>query len=208
MLFRLRLPNSKDAVLDLGCGLANFIRQLRADGVSGSHLFGTDVNPLFIDLGYALFRDRDTLDVQFAIGDMVDPGDVKLASLEGKVTMVHADSFFHLFDWTKQLFIGLRIVKFLKSGTVNALIFGRQAGVPGGAEAEGIEQSSATGSSCYIHSKTSFQRLWNEIGSITGTRWAVDLEPDGTEADHLPGPSEGRNQTVPVKFTIVQIPTA
>ena len=62
MLFRLKLPQSKDAVLDLGCGLGVFLRQLRADGVDGSQLFATDVNSLFIDLGYALFRDRDSLE--------------------------------------------------------------------------------------------------------------------------------------------------
>lgn len=209
MLFRLKLPKSKDAVLDLGCGLGHFLRQLRADGVSGSQLFGTDVNSLFVDLGYALFCDKDTIGASFVTGDMVDPGDDKLYSLEGKVTMVHADSFFHLFDWTKQLFIGIRIVKFLKPGTVNALIFGRQAGIP---DEEGVgageQSSSATGNSCYVHNKASFQRLWNEIGSITNTRWAVELEPDGTEPDQLPGCIEGESKTMPVKFTVVQIPNA
>lgn len=208
MLFRLKLPNSKDAVLDLGCGLGHFLRQLHAVGVAGSQLFGTDVNSLYIDLGYALFRDKDTLDASIVTGDMVDPGDDKLPSLEGKVTIVHADSFFHLFDWTKQLFIGIRIVRFLKPGTVNALIFGRQAGLPDEEGVEVGEQSMGRTNSCYVHNKTSFQKLWNEIGSITSTRWAVDMEPDGTEPDQMPGVVDGENETVPVKFTVMQIPAA
>ena len=206
MLFRLKLPQSKDAVLDLGCGLGVFLRQLRADGVAGSQLFAADVNSLFIDLGYALFRDRDSLEASFIVGDVIDPGDDRIYSLKGQVTMVHADSFFHLFDWTQQLFIGIRIVAFLKTGTVNALIVGRQAGLPDSAEAG--DQPSATGSSIYVHNKKSFQKLWNEIGSITNTRWVVELEPDGTGSDRLPGTVDGDNKTVPVKFTIVQIPMA
>ena len=197
ILFRLTLPQSNDALLDLGCCLGQALRQLRADGVHGSRLFGTDLNPTMIDIGYDMFCDRDSLGATFIIGDMIDPEDSRISQLVGEVTLVQADSFFHLFNWTQQLYIGKRVVSFLKPGTKNAVIFGRQAGTL----KRGVLPSD--GYSPYLHNPESFQQLWDEVGNMTGTRWAVQFEPDGGLSSKLPGIEK---DTLAVKFTVHQVP--
>lgn len=162
----------------------------------GSQLIGTDLQSKFIDIGYDLFQDRSSLGAAFVAGDMLDPDDKRLACLRGKITIIHAGSFFHLFNRVQQLYIGKRLVEFLKPGTRNALIYGRQVGSnkPGPA-------TTSTRSS-YLHDQDSFQLLWHEIGALTGTRWQVQLEPTGEPASKLPG---FNSNAFPVNFTVYQV---
>ncbi|KAI1025668.1 hypothetical protein LB503_006758 [Fusarium chuoi] len=195
-LFRLNVAGSRDVLLDLGCGVGQVIRQFRADGVDGAQLIGTDLQSKFIDVGYDLFQDRHSLNATFVAGDMLDPADKEMALLRGKITMVHAGSFFHLFNWVQQLYIGKRVVEFLKPGTKNALIYGRQVGTnhPG--------PSSTSTRSAYLHDQSSFQRLWDEVGALTKTRWQVQVEPTGEPVSKVPGFS---NHAFPVNFTVYQV---
>ncbi|KAI5464780.1 hypothetical protein BGZ63DRAFT_349924 [Mariannaea sp. PMI_226] len=195
-LFRLNVGGSRDVLLDLGCGVGQVIRQFRADGVRGSQLIGTDLQSKFIDIGYDLFQDRSTLDTTFVAGDMLDPDDRRLECLRGKVTIIHAGSFFHLFSWIQQLYIGKRLVEFLKPGTRNAMLYGRQVGSnnPG--------TTTTNTRSSYLHNQESFQLLWDEVGALTGTRWQVQLEPTGEPASKLPGYNDN---AFPVNFTIYQV---
>ncbi|KAF7545440.1 hypothetical protein G7046_g9565 [Stylonectria norvegica] len=196
VLFRLTMRGSRDVLLDLGCCVGQVIRQLRSDGVDGAQLIGTDLQSKFIDIGYDLFQDRDSLGATFITGDMLDPEDSRLTWLRGKVTIIHAGSFFHLFNWIQQLYIGKRLVEFLKPGIRNALIYGRQVGTdhPG--------QGRTSHRSAYLHDQASFQRLWDEIGSLTRTRWKVQIEPTGEPVAKLPGFA---SEAYPVNFTIYQI---
>lgn len=196
VVFRLSVSGSRDVFLDLGCCVGQILRQLRAAGVQGPRLIGTDVQPRFVDIGYDLFRDRDLLGALFVIGDMVDPDDNRLDELRGKVTIIYAGSFFHLFNWTQQLFIGKRLVSFLKPSTRNALIYGRHVGTtrPGG--------SSVSMSSAYLHDCDSFQRLWDEIGDLTKTKWKVEVEAMGDLASFSHRVEKGSR---PMSFTIHQI---
>ncbi|KND90499.1 hypothetical protein TOPH_04683 [Tolypocladium ophioglossoides CBS 100239] len=197
VVFRLSVAGSRDVFLDLGCCVGQVLRQLRAAGVQGSQLIGTDVQPKFIEIGYSLFRDRERLGASFVIGDMLDPDDSRLEGLRGKVTIIYAGSFFHLFNWTQQLYIGKRLVGFLKPGTRNALIYGRHIGTtkPGG-------EALATTIPAYLHDKNSFQRLWDEIGFLTKSRWKVQVEAAG-DATHVP--SQLKRNLHPVNFTVYQI---
>lgn len=197
MLFRLKIPGSKDAFLDLGCCVGQVLRQLRHDGVQGTQLFGTDVQSKFVDIGYDLFRDQNSIGATFVVGDMLDPEDSRLNELSRKVTIVYAGSFFHLFSWTQQLYIGKRLVGFLKNGTKNALIYGRHIGTTNPGE------TSLNNASPYLHNKASFQQLWNEIGDLTETRWAVELESVGEKLQDLP---QVEKEAQPVSFIVCQVP--
>ncbi|XP_044719095.1 methyltransferase domain-containing protein [Hirsutella rhossiliensis] len=196
VVFRLSVSGSRDVFLDLGCCVGQVLRQLRAAGVQGPRLFGTDVQPRFVDIGYDLFRDRDRLGASFVIGDMVDPDDNRLDQLRGKVTIIYAGSFFHLFNWTQQLFIGKRLVSFLKPRTRNALIYGRHVGTtkPG--------EWTASMASAYLHDAGSFQRLWDEIGDLTKTKWKVEMEAMGELACPSHRVEKGSQ---PMSFTVYQI---
>ena len=185
VLFRLTLQDTRDAFLDLGCCVGQALRQLRHDGVPGSRLYGFDKDSRFINLGYDLFQDKKKLKATFVVGDILASSG--LEPLRGQITIVHATSFFHLFDWKQQLQIGKALVELLKPGTKNGLVYGRQAGVETrGRELPGI------GGATFLHDKESFQQLWNEIGALTKTAWVVDMNisPPSVEADHdsaLPG---------------------
>lgn len=196
-LFRLRLSKSRDTILDLGCGLGQALRQLRNDGVDGSRLFGLDSNSHLVSSGYELFRDRRSLRARFTIGDVTDPNDPRLKELHGRISIIHAGSFFHLFSWKQQLQIGRRLVDFLKPGICNAFIYGRHVGVSTTNDALKNDVSP------YLHNQESFQRLWDEVGELTGTRWEVEVEPSEENLAGLPGQPKGL-QTV--NFTIYQVP--
>ncbi|KJZ76271.1 hypothetical protein HIM_04353 [Hirsutella minnesotensis 3608] len=197
VVFRLRVAGSRDVFLDLGCGVGQVLRQLRAAGVEGPRLIGTDVQPRFVDIGYDLFRDRHCLGASFVVGDMADPDDARLDVLRGTVTIIYAGSFFHLFTWTQQLYIAKRLVGFLKPSTKNALIYGRHVGTsrPG-------ESGAAGAKSPYLHDRDSFQRLWDEVGALTKTKWRVETEANGEPARLLERFERGSR---PVLFTVYQI---
>ncbi|EXV05933.1 S-adenosylmethionine-dependent methyltransferase family protein [Metarhizium robertsii] len=197
VLFRLNVPRSNDAFLDLGCCVGQVLRQLRHDGVQGNQLFGTDVQSKFVEIGYDLFQDQDEFGATFVVGDMLDPDDTRLDDLLHKVTIIYAGSFFHLFNWTQQIYIGKRLVGFLKRGTKNALIYGRHIGTTRpGPSPLGNDMSP------YLHDKDSFQRLWDEVGYLTNTKWAVEIEPAGEKIVDVPRIDRDAQ---PVNFVIHQI---
>ncbi|KYK55177.1 hypothetical protein DCS_07139 [Drechmeria coniospora] len=197
VVFRLLVAGSRDVFLDLGCCVGQILRQLRAAGVRGSQLIGTDVQPKFIDIGYDLFRDRKTLGALFVAGDILDPEDTRIDALRGRVTIIYAGSFFHLFSRVQQLYIGKRLVSFIKPGTKNALIYGRQVGTtnPG--------KPLTNTMSAFLHDKGSFQRLWDEIGFLTRTRWKVEMEATHDFAHSPPSFAVGSSQAV--SFMVYQI---
>ncbi|KAF8847818.1 hypothetical protein BDZ45DRAFT_606858 [Acephala macrosclerotiorum] len=170
-----------ETLLDVGCCFAHVLRQLTADGVPSENLTGTDLQPDFIELGYELFRDKDTLSRgawfempdHFGTGDILDAGDENLASMDEKFDIVHASSFFHLFSWDDQVKVRERIIKFLKPGQEKALMLGRQIGTR---EPPSREEYRKQPEKRCLHDLESWRGLWNEIGERTGTKWKVDGE--------------------------------
>lgn len=117
-------------------------------------------------------------------------GDPALTPLDGQFAVVHAQSFFHLFGWDQQVRAAVRIVKFLRppqSATATekagqqqqqqqqpppfpAMIFGRQLG-----SIKPREFGTSRGPTRFLHDTASFQKLWDEVGAKTGTRWRVHV---------------------------------
>jgi len=161
----------KDGVklLDLGCCFGHILRQLAFDGAPADNLTGADLRPEFIELGYELFRDKDTFGAHFVTGDILNPTDTGLATLDGKFDIVHTASFFHLFGWDDQVKIGERLVRFFKPGA-KALVLGRQSARW---EPLSVEAWRKTDEKKYHHNVASLQQLWDVIGEKTGTKWRV-----------------------------------
>ncbi|KAH6886972.1 hypothetical protein B0T10DRAFT_563203 [Thelonectria olida] len=181
---RLKTPESGDALLDVGCGLGQVIRKLAADGVEPTKLYGSDLLPSYLDLGFELFKDRGRFANNFVAADLLQPDITALAGLEGKITLVHAGNFFHLFGWEKQVHIGSTLVQLLRPEAEGAMIFGRQIG-----RLHAGELISWKGDTRYWHDLGSLQKLWDEIGSKTGTSWKVDAKWLGKlpfQSDSLP----------------------
>ena len=163
-----RLRTKGETFLDLGCCFAQDLRKLVFDGAPPERLYGSDLRDDFIKLGYELFKDKETLKSKFITGDVFD-FESPLKELHGKVDIIYAASFFHLFDWPQQVAVAKRMVALFKP-TTGCVVFGSHRG----SLAPGDYQARANPSGkMYRHNAESFQKLWKEIGDETGTEWKV-----------------------------------
>ncbi|KAI0521375.1 hypothetical protein F5B22DRAFT_571176 [Xylaria bambusicola] len=175
---RLKAPGSQETFLELGGFICQTIRQLAYEGVDSARLYGSDLHPEFLELGYEMFHDRDTLKATLVAGDLLVPDEEYASSamaktFNGKINIAHASNFFHLFGWDAQLVICERIVRFFRRGLSRetpAVLFGSHLGSvqPGPMKAGGF--------SVYAHDEKTFQSLWDEVGKKTGTSWKVSME--------------------------------
>lgn len=114
------------------------IRQLILDGYPQTSVVGVDLYPQFINIGYELFRDKDTLQVKFLTGNIFDEHFLSTSSdsqtatdtsslneYKHQVQYLNAGSVLHLFnsDQIRQ-FIG-RAALLMKPG---GLFFGAHVG--------------------------------------------------------------------------------
>ncbi|OBT79249.1 hypothetical protein VF21_01878 [Pseudogymnoascus sp. 05NY08] len=162
-----RLKDDKHTFLDLGCCLGTEIRQLVADGAPSENLYGTDLRSEFWDLGYALFCDKDSFKAEFLTGDVFDPAS-ELGKLDGKVDVLHAGMFFHLFSYEKQIEVAKRTVKLMRP-VEGSLLVGWQVG-----SSDTGALRSADGVLLYRHDGESWGGLWREVGEQTGVKFAVE----------------------------------
>ncbi|KAK8086014.1 hypothetical protein PG994_000988 [Apiospora phragmitis] len=132
---RLRAPGSTETFLDVGCGLGSVVRLLANQGVPGARLYGTDLHAGFLDLGFELFGDRERdrggrgSRATYVAGDMLDANDARLdLVLRGKIDVIYASAFFHLFEREDQLRAAKRMIGFLWADNPRAMIFGQNQG--------------------------------------------------------------------------------
>lgn len=170
-----RLKDSNQTLLDLGCCFGQDIRRLVSDGAPSENLYGADLRLEFLELGYELFKDKGRLKAHFLEGDVLDDegeGGPELKNLMGKIDIIHAASFLHLFTWDDQIKAGSRMVRLFRPTTKDAMVLGRQVGTVKPGEYPGR----VDGRTRYRHDPQSFQKLWDVIGDKTGTKWKVDAE--------------------------------
>lgn len=164
-----RMLTGEQSYLDLGCAFAQDIRRLVADGVDSKMCYASDLQLDFLDLGYELFRDRESLRSRFIAADVFDAGS-PLMELEGKIDIVDASSFFHLFAWEDQKRIARIVVKLLRARE-HSLVVGRQIG---NQEAGDYGQRDGQGTR-YWHNAESWKKMWKEIGEEVGVKFEVEV---------------------------------
>ncbi|KAI0888707.1 uncharacterized protein GGS22DRAFT_152199 [Annulohypoxylon maeteangense] len=148
--------------LDIGFCLGQDVRKLIADGAPGDNIYGIELNGPFIDLGYDLFRDRETLKAQLMQGDALDASeDSVFAKLAGTVDYIHLGFIMHVFDLEQQQLLLENCLRALKP-EAGALIVGDAVG-----DVEGV-LSPANG---FWHSEDTFKKLWKGISEKTGQRY-------------------------------------
>ena len=157
------------SLLDLGCCCAQDLRKLVHDGAPSENLWGAELKGDFLELGYELFLDRETLKAHFIEADVFD-AEGPLKQLEGKMDFIQIGLFLHLFDLESQVKACERIVSFMKPEK-GCLILGQQIGSlqPG---------PMAVGSKMYKHNVESFEKMWKEAGERTGSEWKVNANID------------------------------
>jgi SAM-dependent methyltransferase len=158
--------------LDLGCGVGQVIRQLVYDGAPGENLYGSDVQQGFLDIGYKLFRDQSSLKAHFFAADVYDESNPGFKEIEGKLEIIWASAFLHLFSWEGQVKAIKRMISLLKKEK-NVVVAGRNLGhvKPGP-----ISHAHAPQKTMYRHDAESFKELWRKAGEETGSNWDVSVE--------------------------------
>ncbi|KAI9701456.1 MAG: hypothetical protein M1836_001511 [Candelina mexicana] len=167
VLNRLRTNNEK--LLDLGCCFGQDVRKLVFDGAPAENVYGTELLGGYIDEGYALFCDKDKLKSKFIVADIFDAKNDELNALNGKMDILYAGSFFHLWNWEDQVKVACRLVE-LMPARPGSLVLGRQAGSlkPG----EIPHRINKTGT-MFQHDPQTFAKMWKEVGEKTGSEWNV-----------------------------------
>lgn len=162
------LRGESGVFIDVGCCFGQVLRQLVVDGVPPFKLVGVDLRPEFFELGYELFRDQDRPPAKFVAADLLngEGGD----ELNGTASIVHAASVFHLFGWEDQVKLGVRVTKLFRPEG-EAVVFGRQVG---NYEPKELEEHASLGLKRYFHNPETWQKLWDEVGNLTGSKWKVD----------------------------------
>jgi ubiquinone/menaquinone biosynthesis C-methylase UbiE len=174
----LKEPESQHTLLDLGCCFAQGIRKLVYDGVPSENLYACDLKAEFLELGYELFKDKDTLRTHCFAADVFQPGG-DLEMIEGKIDVIHAANFFHLFSWNDQIEVAKRVIRVLKP-QIGSLVFGRQIGTIKAREMESKSKTHGVNDTAGVwsHDTDSFRKLWEIAGNETGTRWKTWVELD------------------------------
>lgn len=142
------------------------------DGAPAEQLYGAELEAPFIDMGYELFRDKETFKAHFMVSDIFDMSDSRpLKELEGKMDIVHVGLFLHLFNWVEQVAACERIVSILKPEK-GVLVLGQQMGTttPGH-----VNHGHRV---LFKHDTATFEKLWAEVGEKTGTQWKVTANLD------------------------------
>lgn len=159
--------------LDAGCCFAQELRYLARAGIPAPQLHGFDFEPRFLDFGYDLFRDRDRFRATLLTGDVLaapgSAGSGNLDTLVGKMDVVFASSFLHLWDWADIKAVATRLVAFT-SREAGAVVLGRQLG----SLTAGSRSMPTHGVSNYRYNVQSMREFWGEVGKETGTRWEVE----------------------------------
>ena len=184
-----RLCTHSHTLLDLGCCFAQDVRKLVADGAPGENIWGFDLRPDFIELGYELFMDKGILKSHFMTGDVFDEHS-RLKELNGNIDIIHAGSFFHLFDWNQQVQVAKRMVEILRP-RAGSLVLGRQVGNM--TAGEFLHRTNEKGT-MYRHNEQSLERMWKEVGEVTRTEWKVKARLDTIWQGH-PALEKGREWT-------------
>ncbi|MCJ1298531.1 hypothetical protein MMC08_001321 [Hypocenomyce scalaris] len=186
----LRRVKDGQTLLDLGCCFGQDIRKLVSDGAPAENLWGADLRAEFINLGYDLFLDKETLKTTFLTADIFDP-ESALKQLDGQIDIVYTGSFFHLFVWDDQVKVAKRVARLLKPRK-GSLVLGRQVGTvkPG----EYPHRTNPTGV-MWRHDGASFASMWKEVGEATGTKWDVNATLD--ERSGFAGKTQGSEWSNP-----------
>ncbi|KAH8700892.1 hypothetical protein BGW36DRAFT_375195 [Talaromyces proteolyticus] len=170
-----QLKTEKDDIkfIDIGCCFGQEVRKLAFDGVSHDRLYGSDIHPELLELGFELFRDRDRWASATAVAPSFFPMDIFSPVVPGDIRfdIVYIAMVFHLFSREKQVQAATEIVTKLLVDKPGVIILGSQAGT---INARSVQSRRHADKASFLHDVDSFKEMWVEVGEMTGTTWAVD----------------------------------
>lgn len=143
--------------LDVGCCFGQDIRYLRTQpGIDPMNLYGVELRQEFIEMGYEMFLDRESLPSKIAQADVFDDNAWIYRELTGKLSVIHLGYILHLFDYNTQVDMVKRMMRLIdrKPGS---MIVGKSVG----AEAAGLFVHPTVGE-MFRHSMITFREIWEE----------------------------------------------
>ena len=143
--------------------------------VPATQLYGFDLEPAFIDMGYKLFQDRDKLHANMLSGDVLaDPNSPKsedLTALEGSMDIVHAASLLHCWGWDDMITATKRLITLTRKQP-GSMVIGNQMG-----SLDAGQYAMPTGKGfSYRHNVNSMEHFWSQVGEETGSSWKVESD--------------------------------
>lgn len=165
ILSRLKLTDEPELLLDFGCCIGQDVRKLLLDGAPVSKIYGSDLLPEFIEIGYELFRDVSTFprDHFIAPADAFDEtSNNALAEFDGKVSILHISAVFHLFGIEDQRKLARRCLKLLSPKKKCLVLGGQTANVNAGSYPR------ANGQMRWRHNSESWAQLWEDAAREHG----------------------------------------
>jgi phospholipid N-methyltransferase len=166
-----------DTYADVGCCLGQDIRKLIYDGVPAENLVGLELNPGFIDAGYKLFKDKETLRTKMVRADIQDP-EGSWTEFQGQMDVVQLGMIMHLFSWDQQVTLLENAMKLLKLDKKGTCIIGQAAG-----HMDGI-LSPTFRPETFRHNPDTFEKLMAEVAAKTGTQWRTKATIDNSLSIH------------------------
>ena len=92
--------------------------------------------------------------------------------MDGRVDVIYAGSFLHLFGYPDQVEVCKRAVKLLRNKD-GSLLLGRQVGsITAGETAHRTNRAQTM----FRHNEESFKKMWQEVGDLTKSRWRVEAK--------------------------------
>ena len=146
------------------------MRKLVSDGAKSENIYGADLYGEFMELGFELFRDRKTLKSTFFPTDILNERDLPLKGLDGEMDVVYMGLFLHHFDFETCVQVCVRVTKLLKPKP-GSLAMGVQVG---SLVADLKPIPIPSGGVLFRQDIPTFERVWEEVGKLTGTKWKVE----------------------------------
>jgi len=151
-----------DTLVDVGCFVGHDLRRLVFDGAPSRNLYGIDIANHW-DVGYDMFQDRGRFGATFVEADILSEAPA-LGQFKGKVDILSITQVLHQWDWDGQIRAAKILATFTKPGS---MIVGNQIGNPNAREVT----LGAISVPMWRHNPESFERLWNQVGNETNSKW-------------------------------------
>ncbi|CDO70894.1 hypothetical protein BN946_scf184829.g2 [Trametes cinnabarina] len=169
-------------LLDVGCCFGDDVRKAAADGFPAKQIVATDLHPEYWNLGHKLFRStKESFPATFVPGDVFDPAHIEvippldatpselppdlssltsLNPLRGHVSVIHASSFFHLFDEETQERVA-RALASLLSPLPGSVILGTHSGNAGPGLRADIYGPKGDTFTLFCQSANALEEMWD-----------------------------------------------
>lgn len=132
-------------------------------------MYGLDVEPGFFDLGYELFRDKETMHATCVAADLTKLCVSSIEPMKSSIDVISVQSIFHLFTLKDQNTVAQHLSGLIKP-IAGSIIVGRQLGNREAGEQRGLSEDTTI----FAHNPDSWDSFWQDVGASTNTKWKVD----------------------------------